>query len=428
MNDRYGLPFSVASQAAADAYVLAVDNLLAAGAGLVESFDAALALDPGCALAEIGRARCLATYGRGAEALVSAVRARGLAAGTGTRERGHVEALALTIEGRGIEALAAIKAHLAVYPRDALVLQPATGIFGLIGFSGRIDRETELLALLDGLAPEYGDDWWFAASRAFAECEAGRLAVAEARVMRSLEAAPHNANAAHVRAHVHYELHQAGAGADFLRNWLLRFPSPCVLRGHLSWHLALWELGMGNAEVAWKLYENEFGAPLRGRGAPTPPLNVLTDAASWLWRAELLGEAERSAEWRAVAAFCADRFPKVGIVFVDIHAALAHARMHDDAAQRRLCDGLASLARERPACEVALALAEGFAAYARGDREVAAGLLASVSDAAVRVGGSRAQRELVDRTLYLACQHARSAPDAGATALLAARPQIASGA
>lgn len=428
MNDRYGLPFAVASQAAADAYVLAVDNLLAAGARLVEPFDAALALDPGCALAEIGRARCLATYGRSAEALVSAVRARGLAAGAGARERGHVEALALTIEGRGVEALAAIKAHLAVYPRDALVLQPATGIFGLIGFSGRIDRETELLALLDGLAPDYGDDWWFTASRAFAECEAGRLADAEARVTRSLEAAPHNANAAHVRAHVHYELRQAGAGADFLRDWLARFPAPCLLRGHLSWHLALWELGMGNAEAAWQLYDHEFGAPLRGRGPPTPPLNVLTDAASWLWRAELHGAAERSAEWRAVAAFSADRFPTAGIVFADIHAALAHARMRDEAAQRRLCDGLASLARARPACEVALALAEGFAAYARGDWATAAGLLASARDAAVRVGGSRAQRELVDRTLYRACQQARLAPEAGAAVWLTARPHIASGA
>ena len=66
--DRYGLPLSTASSAAADAYVKAADQLLAAGADLLAGFDAALDLDGGFALAEIGRARCLATYGQGAQA------------------------------------------------------------------------------------------------------------------------------------------------------------------------------------------------------------------------------------------------------------------------------------------------------------------------------------------------------------------------
>ena len=218
--DRYGLPLSTASSVAADAYVKAADQLLAAGADLLAGFDAALDLDGGFALAEIGRARCLVTYGQGAQAKASAARARDLAAGATRRERGHVEALALAVEGRGAEALAAIKVHLAEFPRDAMVLQPATGIFGLIGFSGRLYREAEILALLDDLAPGFGDDWWFMSIHAFAECEAGRLSAAERRVGRALEAAPHKANAAHVRAHVHYELGEAARGAAFLREWL----------------------------------------------------------------------------------------------------------------------------------------------------------------------------------------------------------------
>jgi len=32
---------------------------------------------------------------------------------------------------------------------------------GLIGFSGRRDRNEVQLDLLDGLALSYGDDWWF---------------------------------------------------------------------------------------------------------------------------------------------------------------------------------------------------------------------------------------------------------------------------
>ena len=425
MNDRYGLPLSTATEQAAHAYLWAADRLLAAGAGLIEGFDSALALDPGFALAEIGRARCLATYGRAAEARDSAARARALVSGATRRERGHVEALALSVEGRGAESLAAIRAHLAEFPRDALVLHPAVGIFGLIGFSGRLDREAELLAMLDDLAPHYGDDWWFASAHAFAECEAGRLAEAERRVERALAAAPHNANAAHVRAHVFYELGQAPQAAEFLRAWLHEYSPLGLLRGHLSWHLALVEFGLGNAGAAWALYEREIRAPLDGAGSPTPPLNVLTDGVSWLWRAQLRGEAARECDWRALAAFASERFPRAGVVFGDVHAALAHACVRDSSAIERLCNELAQLSAERPACGTAQRFAAAFAAYAVNDWGRAADLFGEEHEACVRVGGSKAQRELIDRSLLSALRQAGR--DEQLKALLARRPHLAAG-
>ncbi len=424
--DRYGLSLSTASPAAAAAYVKAIDNFFAAGENLVAGFDAALAIDPGFALAEIARARCLATYGRGAEARHAAARARELGAGISARERAHIEALALVVEGRGTEAMAAIKEHLNEFPRDALVLQPATGIFGLIGFSGRLERETELLALLDGLAPQYGDDWWFSANRAFAECEAGRVKEAEARVEQALEAAPHNANAAHVRAHVHYELDEGRAGAAFLHGWLEQHSSRGILRGHLCWHLALWELGAGNATLAWRLYEKEFRPALKGEGAPIPPLNVLTDVASWLWRAELHGEPQREDDWRAVAAFSTERFPQAGVAFADIHAVMACLRTGDAAAFERLRAEQERLGGERPACAIAARIAAGLAASARGDWALAAAHLGEAGVEAVRVGGSRAQRELVDRSLLQAFRRAGLTEQAAA--LCGERPQVNAGA
>ena len=425
MNDRYGLPLSTASEQAAQAYQRAADRLLAAGADLIEGFDAALAIDPGFALAQIGRARCLATYGRASEAKASANRARELVQGATRRERGHVEALALSVEGRGAEALAAIREHLVEFPRDALVLQPATGIFGLMGFSGRLEREAELLAMLDALATHYGEDWWFASIHAFAECEGGRLSDAEQRVERALVAAPHNANAAHVRTHVYYELRQAPEAATFLRAWLREYSPVALLRGHLSWHLALLELSLGDADAAWTLYEREIGAPLHGAGPPTPPLNILTDAASWLWRAQLCGETERAGEWRALAALAAERFPKAGVAFGDVHAALAFTRTQDHAALGRLREELAQLAIERPACGTAERFAAAFAAYAEQDWSRAADLFAEQHKACVRIGGSQAQRELIDRSLLSALQ--RAGRDEQANALLAQRPHIADG-
>jgi len=425
MEDRYGLPLSTKSPTAAAAYGCAMDGLLAAGSELVPGFEAALALDDGFALAEIGRARCLATYGYAALAKASAVRARTLAVGTTRREQSHVEALALVVEGRGAEALPAIRQHVAEFPRDALVLQPATGIFGLIGFSGRLEREAEFLALMDGLAVHYGDDWWFNSIRAFSEVEGGRVADAERRVERSLEQMPHNGNAAHVRAHVFYELEQPEAGAEFLRRWLASNSTMGLLRGHLSWHLALWELGLGDAAAAWRLYDQEFGAPLVGRGPPTPPLNVLTDAASWLWRAELVGEERRDQEWERLAQLVDERYPRAGIPFADIHVAMVRARTGQVDAIATLRAELATLGQARPACLTAATVAQGLAAFSKGDDEAAVPLLTQALPENVRVGGSHAQRDVVDRTLLQALN--RLGRTEAATAILASRPHLQHG-
>ena len=426
LTDRYDLPLATTSTAAADAYLRATDNLLAAGADLLAGFETALSFDEGFALAEIGRARCLATYGRGTAAKASAARARELVQGASRREISHVDALALVIEGRGAEALVAIKAHLAQFPRDALVLQPATGIFGLIGFSGRREREAEMLALLEPMARHFGDDAWFLAVHAFAECEVGRLDEAERRVLRALELAPYNANAAHVRAHVCYELDQPEAGADFLRAWLPTYAPAGLLRGHLSWHLALWELSLGNAATAQQLYATQIGACLQGGGPPTPPLNVLTDGVSWLWRAQLRGEASDAADWQRLARYATERFAQAGVAFGDAHAALAFAHTGNSAALERLSGQLAQLGLERPASAVAQRLAAGFAAYARQDWARAAELLGTDREELVRIGGSKAQRELVDRTLLDALS--RAGLVAQVQALQAARPQLPGGA
>ena len=55
--DPYELPLSTASIAARDAHALGLDRLLTQYPGIVEAFDAAIAADPGFALAHIGRPR-----------------------------------------------------------------------------------------------------------------------------------------------------------------------------------------------------------------------------------------------------------------------------------------------------------------------------------------------------------------------------------
>ena len=149
MKDRYGNELSTTSTAARDAYVRGVDSLMSATAGTDTAFADAVAADDGFALAHIGLARAKQLLGRGHEAKVPRARALELAAGTTPREQSQIAIFDKILTGQGEAALAAIHEHMKDWPRDAMAFTPATSVFGLIGFSGRVGREAEQLAVLE---------------------------------------------------------------------------------------------------------------------------------------------------------------------------------------------------------------------------------------------------------------------------------------
>ena len=183
----------------------AVDALLSGNVGADEALERALAADPDFALAHAARARALQMRGAAAEARMAATRAGELARTATRREQGHVEAVSLALGPDLPRALAGVREHLREFPRDALVLSLVTGVYSLTGFSGRPDRNDLLLGILDEVAPDYGDDWWFLNVHAFACTEAGDRARGRRLVERSLSRHPRNAHAAHALAHVFYE-------------------------------------------------------------------------------------------------------------------------------------------------------------------------------------------------------------------------------
>lgn len=409
--DRHGLPLSTASAPARDAYVQGVDALLAARATARGLLQRALDADPDFALARIALARALALEGDAAGARAAAARARGQVADATRRERGHVEALALAIEGRPDLALAVTRLHLQRHGPDAMVLAPATGVFGLIGFSGRASREHELHDWLQELAPLFGDDWWFGTVLAFAECETGRLDAALDRVGRSLSACPGNAHAAHVMAHVRYERGDAQGTARFLADWLPGYERSGTMHCHLSWHAALSALALGRHDEAWAIYR----ASVHPGAAWGPPLNVATDAASFLWLAELAGQGRAVEPWTEVHRHVLERFPTVGVTFADVHVALACAAVGDDAGLRRLDEQLQQRLRagRLPAGEGIVTLVQGVAAFARGDPGIALAAWETALPELVRIGGSRAQRDLFARLVLAALLSLGRADEAG---------------
>ena len=390
LEDRYGLALSTTSASARDAYAEGMDLFLGANAGAEQAFARAALADPSFALAHAGRARALQLRGRGREAAEAMAGARAGANGCSAREAGHLNALGLLIDGDGPGAYAAILAHLRDWPRDAMVAQPCMGVFGLIGFSGRAGREAEQLAFTDRLAPHYGDDWWFLAQHGFSQVEAGQVAEAEGLLERALAGNPRNANAAHIRAHVHYEAGEREAGLERLDAWRRDYEREAQLSCHIAWHVAIWRSETGDMDEAWRVFE----ADVAPGGAWGPPINVLTDSAAFVLRAQLAGAAVPDGVWQRLSDYAAEFFPNPGIAFADVHAALAHAMAGRGDALARIAGAAAG-----PAGDMVSGLAQALGAYARSDWEGAIALLAPWMAAHERVGGSRAQRDLLEFAL-----------------------------
>jgi len=225
----------------------------------------ALAADPDFALAHIARGRMLQLQTRMPEARAAAARARALADRLTTRERQHIEAVALSIEGAAGDAWAIVREYVAEFPRDTLPLSLALGVFGLLGFSGRRDHHEAQLALLEELAPHWGDDWWFLGYLGWAYIETGEVAKGTRLVELSLAGNLRNAHAAHQRVHGFFEAGDANGGAGFIEPCTATFPG--------TWRCSSWRAATPSAPARSisRISGRRWPRPRRCWCSPTRP-------------------------------------------------------------------------------------------------------------------------------------------------------------
>jgi tetratricopeptide (TPR) repeat protein len=378
--------------------------------GALEAFDSAIAADPGFALPHAAKAHVLLERGDAAAARASMAAANSLAAGLSAREASHIAFFDLLTAGDAEAALAALPAHLDIWPRDAVVLGTTAFTNGLIGSSGRAGQKRTLLDLLDRLGPSYGDDWWFTAHHGMALSENGQRDAARPKIDRSLAQNPTNPWAAHARAHLCYEEGDANAARAFLASWLPTYPRNGLLYSHLSWHLALGDLEAGDAAAALRLFREAFSPDVHSG----PPRGKVNDAVSFLWRWELAGHPRDAEAWRMMHDFANSAFPRAGVAFSDMHIALAQAVAGNAAALEARARQMDELARDGryPSGPCIPTVSRAFAAFERRDFAAAIEALEPIAGELERIGGSRAQLDLVEFTLLKAYLDADRLDDA----------------
>lgn len=405
--DRFGQPMTTDSARAAELYDEAVDLLFALQPGSGALIDEALALDPDFALAHCAKARSLATLGKTPEARQYAARGRDLAARLSEREHRHANIVHLALHGESRQALLAVRQHAAAYPRDAVPLSFALGVYGLLGFGGFNDFHVQQAELLASVSHAWGEDWWFLAAFGWALVETGRAKAGIPMLDRALELNPDNANAVHGRVHGYYEEGAAVEGETLIDGWLPGYARTAVLHGHLSWHRALFALQRGDAERATAIYRDSI-RPATSRALP---MFTTIDAASFVTRAAIAGHPLAPEESREIAAFARKHFAKPGVPFVNAHLAMAYASVGDGDALARLERGVATLLDDgaQPSGPVVAVVCEAIAAYGQSRHQAAMKRMLEAMPDIERLGGSHAQRDVFVDLLISAALRAGAA-------------------
>lgn len=382
MRDPYGYALTT-SVAAAQAYNRGLLDVLRLQTGAVEHLAESIAHDPGfalghAALALLGHEMCAPVD------VPARVRAALLhSGGASERERSHVHAVVSHLRGDH----APLIAHLREFPRDALLLSSAVPT---IAFAGVTAAPQQAWAIVERCTPAYGDDWWFAGLLAFVRAEQHRFDEAMALATRSLAEVRSAGHSAHARAHAHYETGDHTAGLAWISGWVADDGAGTESLSHFAWHAALHELSLGDLEAVRRRYETQL-QPGNALGC-----RALVDSGSLLFRWALTPGASSVPGIEEVLAVT-DRatLQRPSTPFLAMHAAIAHLALGDVAALGNLANWASRHAHPTQR-EVVAPLARALQLMAMGRPSDAASALGRVAPSVRRLGGSDAQREIVE--------------------------------
>jgi len=404
--DARGNPCSSASAAARDAAEQALWQMMSFYAPPLADLDMAIATDPAWPLPHTMKAGFLLSLTEphlAAEAATHLAKARELQSHATPREKAHADAVQALLDGRWHQACKVWGTLLVDHPRDALALQWAQLWDFYRGDAlGLRQRPARALPEWDESDPLFA---YVLALHAFGLEENNLHGPAEEAGRRALSINPRVPWAVHAVTHVMEMQGRFEDGAAWLRQQQPHWAEGNGLDCHLWWHKSLFRLeALDTAGVLRLLDSHLSGSALQ------ITLNRV-DAVSILWRLLLLGEEVATRAVALLADWPLNDDDAGHYAFNDLHVVLALLCADETpraeawlarCAERALQSADAARSNHLMAREVGLPLMRGVLALTRGDADGAVDLIAPVLPQLARLGGSHAQRDLIDQTLLAA--------------------------
>jgi hypothetical protein len=367
------------------------------------SVDAALAAAPRMVMGHVLKAY-LHLMGTEPAALPVARQCHEAAAGLPAteRERGHLEAVRLLLEGRWRGAGRVLEDVSIAYPCDALALQAGHQIDFFRGDSRMLrDRIARVLPAWHQSIPGYHA---VLGMHAFGLEETGDYASAEKQGRTAVELERRDTWAWHAVAHVYEMRNQPLDGLDWMSTDTDAWSQDSFFSVHNFWHVAVYHLELGATDEALRL----FDGPVFGKRSSI--VLEMIDASALLWRLALRG-VDVGDRFDAVARNWAPIAAAGNYAFNDMHAMMcfvgAGRRYEQQAvleAQRAAMRGDGDNAEFTR--EVGHAATLAIQAFGDGRYAECVELLRPVRHVAHRFGGSHAQRDVLDQTLIEASRRA----------------------
>ena len=411
--DRWGVPVRSGSAEAVARLDQAIEELAALAGDPVAGAEAAIAADDSLVLGHVYRAY-LALYGTTPAGVAEASEilktiTPGPADG---REAHHLAAARAWAGGDWHAATRHLEKALLASPRDLLALKVAQDLYF---FTGNRAELRDVAARVLPAWPEDDPAWGFIQGiYAFGLEENADYRGAEKAARSALDRNPRDVWGVHALAHVFEMEGSHDAGVSFLAesspNW-----ESSYFAVHNWWHLGLYLLELGRLNDATALYDE------RVRAERSTSWLDIADAAALLWRLALYGQ-DVTTRAEALAADISDHAGPPVYLFNDWHAVMTFALAGDHARTAAILaanQGLTGTTNRQASERAGLALLAAFSAFATGSPAVTADLLAEARHEAHVVGGSHAQRDIIDLTLIAAA--ARAGDDGLARALVTER-------
>ncbi|WP_244299221.1 hypothetical protein [Streptomyces viridochromogenes] len=221
--------------------------------------------------------------------------------------------------------------------------------------------------------------------------ENGHIDAAIERCRTALELNPDDIYAMHAMVHCLYETGRHEEGSRYIRDYMRGRDASTPMRIHVWWHYALFELHAGNIQEVLACYR----FAIRRKTSPRSAEDL--DAVTLLWRLALIRPSlDLSAYWRSLFQDWEPYLEENWYLFNDFHAYLTYCQAGEYGHADALLEAVLARGKEVPEEMVDIFL--GFRSFTTGDYADAATRLARSFGQSYPMGGSNAQRDVVEHT------------------------------
>lgn len=391
LNDRWGLAVATDDPAAIAGLDSFDTSFLTYGTTAAAVWDAAKA-DPACVLAQ-AKAAALEMFLQTGQSVAKArpwlaAAAPYLPKATDRERLWHAQ-VAAWVDGDAEKAIAICRDIAARWPQDlAAVKMTQFHMFHVGDLAGMLEIAEAALPVHRGIAEMHG-------MHAFALEEMNRLDEAEAAGRQAIALKRGEPWAHHAVAHVMEAQGRCAEGLAFMQDhadtWADR---NSFMLSHNWWHAALFAIDADRSDLALQLYDDHVWGVWKDYSQDQ------VNAVALLARLEIAG-LDAGGRWQDVADYIEKRGPEHVEPFLDAHYLLGLTRAGRETAADALLASLRDHVARQPQHlmgriwrRVGLPLAEGVAAYGRGDWQTAFAQLRPALDGLQQIGGSHAQRDL----------------------------------